>query len=342
MLNPTLNSFNYIYPENLVAQAPVSPRDSAKLLIYNRSTRQIIQTQFKHLPKYLPKSSVLVFNETQVIPARFFVSKPTGGKVELLYLNHTPSHFTALANKPLKPGTTLTHSSLQFIVIKKLTKGYSFQVNLSMPQFLIWLQTHGLTPIPPYIKNTPLSEKKLQKEYQSIFAKHPGSSAAPTASLHFTQRLTNQLLAQGHKIEKITLHVGLGTFAPLTEENLNTQKLHSEFYEISAPTAKRLNRFKLQGIPIIAVGTTVVRTLESASNPKGLLTRLTGHTSLFIQEDYQFKFINNLITNFHVPQSSLLMLVSALTGRQQLLKLYEHAIQNKYRLFSFGDGMLIL
>ena len=203
------------------------------------------------------------------------------------------------------------------------------------------MQKYGQTPLPPYIKNSPLTEKQKRKEYQSIFAKAGLSVAAPTASLHFTRKLTANLKKQGTEVKFVTLNVNLGTFAPLKEENLMSGKLHLESYEIDKKTAGDLNQAKQQGKTIIAVGTTVVRTLESSAKHHEF-KKLQGSTDLFIYPPYKFQFVDSLITNFHVPKSSLLMLVSAMTGRKKLLNIYQKAIKKKFRLFSFGDGMLIL
>lgn len=342
-LEELLNQYNYEFPDELIANSPASPRDSAHLLVFNRQTEQTQFDTFKNLAQYLPKNSVLVLNETKVIPARFYATKPSGGKVELLYLNNDGECISVLSKKPLEINSELqTEDGNIFTVTEKLEKGYSLKPNFTIPEFLNWLENYGETPTPPYIKNIPLSKNKLKEEYQTVFAKTPGSSAAPTASLHFTEELLKNLEQQGIIIEKILLHVGLGTFAPLTEKQIENKKLHEEYFEIPADTAQRLNTYKKENRPIIAVGTTVVRTLESASSKPDELTNLNGQTSLFIQEGYNFKFINGIITNFHVPKSSLLMLVSAFAGREKTLDLYKQAINKKYRLFSFGDGMLIL
>jgi S-adenosylmethionine:tRNA ribosyltransferase-isomerase len=232
-------------------------------------------------------------------------------------------------------GCTLT-------VLEKTTKGYLLKPNFPITQIYDILEKHGTTPIPPYIKNPNLEEQKLREDYQTIFAKHQGSVAAPTASLHFSEKLIEKIKSAGIQIEYVTLHVGLGTFAPLTEDHIKSGNLHEEWYEVSTDTAERLNQAKEQGKIIIPVGTTSTRTLESASDENHKLKKLTGTTTLFIQENYQFKFADSIITNFHVPKSSLLMLVSAFATRKKLLEIYKTAITKNYKLFSFGDGMLIL
>ena len=202
-------------------------------------------------------------------------------------------------------------------------------------------EKYGNAPIPPYIKHTPLSSAELKKQYQTVFAKNSGSIAAPTASLDFTKRLLEKLRKTGISTQFVTLHVGLGTFAPLTEENITQGKLHKERYAIDSKTAAFLNRAKKEGRPIIAVGTTAVRALETASDKKGKLAKLSGETDIFIREGYRFRFTDGIITNFHVPRSSLLMLVSAFVGRERLFELYRKAMKKKFSFFSFGDGMLL-
>lgn len=342
METPLPELYDYEFPKELIASKPASPRDSAKLLVYARNDSKIRHDVFRNLRDYLPKGAVLVFNDTKVVPARFYANKITGGLVELLYLNHNEKFFSALSNKSLEKGSILTNGEMSFRVLEKLEKGYELEASSGVRNFLSWLQENGKTPIPPYIKNSPLSEKQLQKEYQTIFAKNSGSAAAPTASLHFTQELIQGLEESGLKTVYVTLHVGLGTFANITEENLKKMELHRESYEIPKKSAELLMKYKAEGRKIIAVGTTVTRTLESACKETGVIKKLSGDTCLFIAPGYEFKFVDGLVTNFHVPKSSLLMLVSALVGREELLKIYKEAILCRYRLFSFGDGMLII
>jgi len=230
--------------------------------------------------------------------------------------------------------------AINFIVKKKAGKYYDLLPSFKIKKLFAVLEKYGKTPIPPYIKNSPLTEKGLRKKYQTIFARERGSVAAPTASLHFTERLFKRLKNKGFGIEFVTLHVNLGTFAPVTEENLKTGRLHKEYFEINKKTAVALNRARQQGRLIIAVGTTSIRTLESVAK-NGKLQACSGITDLFICEGYKFKFIDGIITNFHVPKSSLMMLVAAFIGRKKLLKLYRYAINQKFRFFSFGDGMLV-
>lgn len=337
-----LEQYNYELPESFIAQNPTDPRDSAKLLVYNRQTKKTSFDIFKNLLSYLPKNSVLVFNQTKVIPARIIAQKPTGGKVELLFIRKTDNTLVFLANKKLAVGMKLLVGMHSFMVKEKNENEYSLLPSFPIEKYSNILKNIGITPIPPYIKHTSLSEKKLREEYQTVFAKTEGSVAAPTASLHFTEELMKKIEKAGHQIVFITLHVNLGTFAKLTEEHITSGKLHKEYYEISSGTAQKLNKARSENKTIIAVGTTVVRALESASTAQGKIKKLSGTTDLFITEDYKLKFVNSLITNFHVPKSSLLMLVAVFTGRKKLFELYSMAQKNNFRFFSFGDGMLVV
>lgn len=358
-LEKLLKLYDYNLPPELIAQKPASPRDDSGLLVYRKScelgAHKICFDKFLNLDKYLPKNAVLVFNETKVLPARLELKKETGGKVKILYIGQGKNLYEFLADRKLNIGSKLLlNKNIVFEVVNKNGKTYLLKLlqkpgirsPASVDIFKI-LEKFGKTPIPPYIKNSPLSEKELRKEYQTIFAKQLGSVAAPTASLHFTKRVFAKLRKKGISVKFVTLHVNLGTFAPLTNENLKTKRLHKEFYNIDKKTAEFLDKAKKDGRPIIGVGTTVVRALESAvalsSRNRGFsLTRLSGKTQLFIEPGYKFKFIDGMVTNFHVPKSSLLMLVSALTGREKLLEIYQKAIDARFRFYSFGDGMLIL
>lgn len=339
-INPEL--YDYGYPARAIAQEPAQPRDAAKLLVYDSATEGVELSTFKYLYRFLPPRAVLVCNQTKVLPARFMGVKATGGKVEFLFLSAGAKSFEVLANKQLSVGDVVTVFGKESLtVVGKLQKGYKVKPSFAMPDLFRYLTVAGQTPIPPYIKHSPLTEQKLRREYQTVFAQHMGSVAAPTASLHFTRPLLKDLERRGFGLEYVTLHVGLGTFAPLTSEQLKSGKLHKETYYIDITTAQRLEHYRAEGRPIVAVGTTVVRTLESATNAKGKFVKLSGSADLFIRPPYRFKFIQGLITNFHVPKSSLMMLVAALIGREKLLQLYALAIKKKFRLFSFGDGMLI-
>ncbi len=367
-----LKTYDYFVPPKLIAQKPASSRDSAKLLVYKKKSDEVIFDKFSNLTKYLPEKAVLVFNDTKVLPARLVVKKETlrlssgrtGGLAKILYLETKDEYLKFLSDRNLIIGSKVfLNKKIFFMVRKKEEKYYYLEPSFAVSKIFEVLERYGLTPIPPYIKNSPLSEKELRQEYQTIFASKKGSVAAPTASLHFTEKLLKKIRKSGRpvcasrKIVFITLHVNLGTFNPLEEENFKKSRLHSEYYEISKKSAEILNKAKKEKQPIIAVGTTTIRTLESASNSIGKLSKLKGETSLFIKEGYKFKFIDGIITNFHVPKSSLIMLVSAFvgsgpwplagqagrrSGRKKLLELYQKAISKKFRLFSFGDGMIVL
>lgn len=338
-----LAQYDYAFPESAVGLIPAEPRDSARLLAYSRGTGESAYATFRDLPGLLPPKSLLVMNETKVIPARIEAAKPTGGKVRVLYVrDESRGRFRALADRPLKAGDTLSVGRDGLVVEERDSKGYVFSVAKGRVAPLALFMKHGLTPIPPYLKRTPLGEKALRSRYQTVFAKAQGSVAAPTASLHFTKRLIAALKKAGHEIVFVTLHVNLGTFAPLTPEAIATGRLHEEQYEIRAAAVAAIARARKQGRPIIPVGTTALRALESAADARGQLMRLSGATRIFIRPGYRFRVADGLITNFHVPKSSLMMLVAAMVGRERLLALYADAIKRGFRLFSFGDGMLIL
>lgn len=356
--NELLKQYDYQLPHELIAQEPAEPRDSARLLVCNRQADVISFDTFANLPTYLPKNSLLVFNQTKVLPARLYATRETGGKVEIFYVKTVDDTIEVMSNRLLKIGEILYCSSasreqaspnkptadsrlrsndIQFTVVRQNEKYFHLRPSFPSREVFSILEKFGVTPIPPYIKESQLSENELRNKYQTVFAKEKGSVAAPTASLHFTEELMQKIKNAGHAICFVTLHVNLGTFAPLTEEHVKEQKLHEEWYEIPKATAEAIQQAKDQGRPIIAVGTTVVRTLESAA----VTGQISGTTDLFISEGYEFRTVNGMITNFHVPKSSLLMLVAALIGREKLFELYQKAIEEKFRFFSFGDGMLI-
>ncbi|MCL5435945.1 MAG: tRNA preQ1(34) S-adenosylmethionine ribosyltransferase-isomerase QueA [Patescibacteria group bacterium] len=340
-INSKLGKYDYRLPKELIAQAPATPRDRARLFVYDRKARKVVFDRFANLAEHLPRNAVLVFNETKVLPARFVVKRATSGRVKLLYLASVGKNIEALSERRLLAGEKLYVSGkVFFTVIKKTGSVYTLRAPFDRSTLVDYLIRRGEAPIPPYLRHTVLSGAKLRRAYQTVFAKSPGSAAAPTASLHFTKGLMKKLRAAGFATKFVSLHVGLGTFAPLTATNLRRGKLHSEPYAIDKKTAAFLNRVKSEGRPIVAVGTTVVRTLESAASA-GRLKKIHGSTRLFIRAGDKIKFVDCLITNFHVPRSSLMMLVSALTGRKKLLALYRLAVKNRFRFFSFGDGMLV-
>ncbi|MBP9669530.1 MAG: tRNA preQ1(34) S-adenosylmethionine ribosyltransferase-isomerase QueA [Candidatus Pacebacteria bacterium] len=334
-----LDAYDYPLPKERIGFVPREPRDSAKLLVYNPSTNETTDTTFAHLAEVLPPNALLVFNNTKVLPARIYAKKKTGGVVEVLCttLNLPNNTCVAKANKKLAVGDVLStdHGTLTVV---NAQGDYVFS---AAPSLATLLEKSGTTPIPPYLKHTPLPEEVLKERYQTIFAKELGSIAAPTASLHFTDALFDALRARGIETVETTLHVNLGTFAPLTEEVLESGRLHEERYEISEAAATAINAVKDAGRPVIAVGTTALRTLESAAQDHRVQAG-SATTRLFIREGFSFQIIDGLITNFHVPRSSLMMLVAALVGRERLLELYAQASARDFKFLSFGDGMLIL
>ncbi|MBI4457914.1 tRNA preQ1(34) S-adenosylmethionine ribosyltransferase-isomerase QueA [Candidatus Uhrbacteria bacterium] len=341
-LDALLERYDYAFPKALIAQTPAHPRDSARILVYDRATGRVVEDIFANLAKHLPPKSLLVFNDTKVVPARITVRKATGGAVRLLFLGIKNGKIEALADRQLETGAVLTVDKLNnFIVQNKKSGIYGLKPSFPAAKIYDLLERYGVAPLPPYIKKATLAPEALKREYQSVFARTRGSVAAPTASLHFTPRLLAKLEKAGHEIRFVTLHVNLGTFAPLSAGQIEKNRLHSERYTVGAKTAAAINAAKATDRPIIAVGTTVARTLESAIDAHGRLKAKTAATEIFIREGYRFKIVDGMITNFHVPRSSLLMLVSALAGRETLQKLYRRAIRKRFRLFSFGDGMFI-
>jgi len=350
--------------EPQIAQKPASPRDSSKLLIYNTQTDQIIIDKFYHLDQYLPSNSFLVLNKTKVIPSRIWLNKEAGGKVEVLFLLNEKTgkedEIYIFVDRKVSVEDKLFFNEKDYVeVINQKEKYFTVRIPFSKDKLLALLNKNGQMPIPPYIKNTPLKESDLRKKYQTIFAKEKGSIAAPTAALHFTKRVFNKLEQKGINRLYLTLHVGLGTFAPVTENNLKTKTLHKEYYEVSKNTIQRINELKQNKTKLVAVGTTVVRALESIKNSEprilnsktnskflNLNSKLIGATNLFILPPYDFKMVNCLITNFHLPGSSLLLLVDAFLqfkkARRSLSQIYELAVKENFRFYSFGDAMLIL
>jgi S-adenosylmethionine:tRNA ribosyltransferase-isomerase len=331
--------YDYTLPEKNIALTPAEPRDSAKLLVYDPLSERVETSTFAHLAEYLPRGALLVCNDTKVFPARIHVKRTSGGIVELLCTKRLGTHvFEAIGNRRIKKDERL-HIAHHTLVCTKTSDVYTFESPLPNHELF---EKYGETPIPPYLKNTSLKEASLRERYQSIFARDEGSIAAPTASLHITPHVLTSLKQGGIEIKNVTLHVNLGTFAPLTEEALERGELHEESYTIPSEAAASINRAKKEGRPILALGTTVLRTLESAANEDGTVEETSGTTRLFIRPGYRFRVVSGLITNFHVPRSSLMMLVAALVGREKLLNLYEIAKREDFRFFSFGDGMLVL
>ena len=338
-----ISDYSYELPESLIADKPTDKRDHCRLLTLNKNTGQINHLHFYDILDLLTPNDVLVLNQSKVFPARLFGKKDSGGEIELLLIRQLKSDTWLSISKPRpKIGQQIIFShNLIGEIIKSDPKTGQIQIkfNYKNSQFFQILDKIGHTPIPPYIHSSQ-TEQQIRSEYQTVYAKETGSAAAPTAGLHFTKKLLSQLKAKGVQIEYVTLHVGLGTFQNLRPENIESKTLHSEFYEIKPSVAKRLNLAKESGKKIIAVGTTSVRTLESAFN-NNCLNSGKNSTKIFIYPPYQFKFVDALITNFHLPESSLLMLVSAFAGRDKILKSYQEAVNQRYRFFSFGDAMFI-
>ncbi len=337
-----LSAYDYSFPNDLIAKEPVHPRDSARLLIYDRKADAVGFDTFANIDRYLPPNCVVVFNRTKVIPAKFSLKKITGGGVSALLLSVQPDTITVLASGALKQGDKLIwQGGHSFTVVVRKDQEALLKPSFPITELRDLLDRFGETPLPPYMKDSPLPESERRTEYQTVYAREEGSVAAPTAGLHFTEELIKKLEQSGRGVAYVTLHVHLGTFAPLMEEQWKLRTLHTEFYSIDQMTVSSLNEAKKNNRPIVAVGTTTVRTLESASDGQTIV-RPSGGTDLFISEGDTLHFVDSLITNFHVPKSSLLMLVSAFTGKEKLFELYAKAIEERMRLFSFGDGMLIL
>lgn len=340
------SDFDYTLPLKFIAQTPLEPRDSSRLLVLHRDTGTLEHAIFRDIGKYLNHGDLLVVNRTRVIPARIFTRKPTGGRVEILLLRREDgTTWEALVGgKGLKVGSRLQveENGPEAEIVDALD-GARRLIRFSKP-IELYLPRIGHVPLPPYIHET----LKNPERYQTVYACEPGSAAAPTAGLHFTSRLLDELQAQGVKIAYVTLHIGLDTFAPVTENDPGKHKIHTEWCEVTQATVEKINAVKQAGGRVIAIGTTSVRTLESAAkqstirNPQSAISPYIGNTNLYILPGYQFKVVDAMITNFHLPRSTLIMLVSAFAGREQILNAYEVAKREKYRFYSFGDAMLII
>lgn len=335
------SSYYYDLPENLIAQTPIEPRDSSRLLVYDRKQNKIEHKIFRDIVDYLNAGDVLVINNTRVLPARLFGFKDTGAKIEVLLqkrINLKDWEVIARPFKRLKEGTRITFSqNLSCTILKKEDYG-SCVVRFDFDGvFEDRLSEVGQMPLPPYIH-----EKLKDKErYQTVYSKVEGSSAAPTAGLHFTPQLLNKLKDKGVEIVEVLLHVGLGTFRPVKEDNILNHEMHSEYIEMSKENADKLNSAKREGRRIIAVGTTSVRVLESCAAENGVIVPQKRETNIFIYPSYKFKVVDALITNFHLPESTLIMLISAFAGYDETMNIYNEAVKQKYRFFSFGDAMFI-
>lgn len=337
------SDFDYYLPEKLIAQTPVYPRDTSRLLVYDRATDKIEHKHFYDLVDYLKEGDVLVRNNTKVLPARMQAYTKNGGKVEVLLLKRFDLNEWEVLVKPgkkAKPGVNLTISNeLSLEVLSTIEESGSRRVKFIYDGvFEDIISRVGEMPLPPYI-----TEKlKDQGRYQTVYAKVDGSAAAPTAGLHFTDELIEKIKAKGVEIVDVLLHVGLGTFRPVKTDDVLSHHMHSEYYEISEQSAERINLAKKEGRRVIAVGTTSVRTLESGADENGMVRAIKDNTEIFIYPPYRFKCVDALITNFHLPKSTLLMLVSALSTRENMLSVYKTAVEEEYRFFSFGDACFIL
>lgn len=340
-----LELFDYKLPDRLIAQTHAQPRDHSRLFILDKETGKSEHRHFSDLADLLEKDDVLVLNNSKVIPARLWGKKESGARVEVFLLKKIDeSHWEALIGKKgaQKVGWVINFEhGLSATVTKKITDSiYEITFNKTGNELWDLIERIGSTPLPPYIKRNK-GELVKDADYQTVYAKEKGSVAAPTAGLHFTSELLAKLQSKGVQIEYVTLHVGWGTFAPIKTDDVERHDIHEEFYELSKKTADALNKAKTAGKRIVVVGTTAARTLESAADDTGVLVPGDRWTKIYIYPGYKFKFVDSLITNFHVPKSSLLVLVSALAGREVILKAYREAIEREYRFFSYGDAMWI-
>lgn len=336
------SDFYFDLPEELIAQTPLEKRDESRLLCLDKNTGSMEHRHFYDLPGLLREGDCLVLNNSRVLPARLIGARPTGGAIELVLLRDLGDNRWECLSRPgrkTKPGQHILfgNGELEAIVEETAPGGNRIVRFLYEGIFLEVLERLGRMPLPPYIR----AELENPERYQTVYAKELGSAAAPTAGLHFTQELLETIRAKGVRTEFITLHVGLGTFRPVKEDEIEDHEMHSEFCMIPPETAEAVNTAKKNGGRIIAVGTTSCRTLESFAKDDGTLEPSSGWTDIFIYPGYRFKCIDGLITNFHLPESTLIMLVSALAGREHILNAYRTAVENRYRFFSFGDAMFI-
>ena len=336
------SDFYYDLPEERIAQTPKEPRDSSRLLVYDSKQKTIEDKIFRDVVDYLKSGDVLVVNNTKVIPARMYALTAHGGVVEVLLLKrHNLNTWEVLMRpgKKGKIGAKMTIGDELSFEVKDITPTGERIVEFSYEgTFEDILSRVGTMPLPPYIRE----KLENQARYNTVYSKVDGSAAAPTAGLHFTPELLQKLKDKGVEVAEVLLHVGLGTFRPVSEEIITDHKMHSEFYEIKAEAAEKINRAKREGRRVIAVGTTSVRTLESVADEQGMVQACSGNTEIFLYPPYKMKCVDALITNFHLPESTLIMLVACLTGREEILDVYRYAVEQEYRFFSFGDACLIL
>ena len=338
-----VTDFNYDLPEELIAQTPLEKRDESRLMVLNRKEKKIEHKTFKDVIEYLEPGDVLVRNNTKVLPARLYGNKETGAKVEFLLLNNIEGDIWECIVRPgnkLHKGAKVNFKDglLKAEIIDTMEGGTRKVKFIYDGIFNEILDQIGLMPLPPYIHE----ELKQKDRYQTVYAKYQGSAAAPTAGLQFTEELLEKIREKGVEIANVTLHVGIGTFRPVKVEKIEEHHMHSEHYYIKQEDVDKINNARKNGGRIISVGTTSCRVLESIADENGFVKETEGDTSIFIYPGYKFKCIDGLITNFHLPESTLLMLVSALAGKDYIMKAYNEAVKEKYRFFSFGDAMLIL
>ncbi len=336
------SDFDFYLPEELIAQTPLEKRDTSRLLHLDKQTGEIEHKHFYDIKQYLHEGDCLVLNDSRVLPARLIGARPTGGTVELVLLRDLGDNRWECLSRPgrkTKPGQELVFGNGELTaVVEEVTLGGNRIVKFSYEGiFLEILERLGKMPLPPYIKE----ELQDSERYQTVYSKELGSAAAPTAGLHFTKELLAEIADMGVKICYVTLHVGLGTFRPVKADKIEDHEMHSEFCIVPEETAETVNAVKRAGGRVIAVGTTSCRTLESFTTEDGTLQATSGWTNIFIYPGYKFKCIDALITNFHLPESTLIMLVSALAGRENILNAYNTAVKERYRFFSFGDAMMI-
>ena len=339
-----VSEFNYTLPKELIAQHPYDNRDEARLMVLDRETKKIEDRIFKDVIDYLNPGDCLVINNTKVIPARLFGIKDTGAHLEVLLLKRIQGDIWEAMVRPgnkLKPGAKVNIGDGKLeVTILDVVEGGNRRVELKYDGiFNEVLDEVGLMPLPPYITEATRDDNE---KYQTVYAKYDGSAAAPTAGLHFTEDLLEKIKNKGVDIANVTLHVGIGTFRPVKVQNVEDHEMHSEHFYIKKEDAEKINRAKKSGHKVIACGTTSCRVLESIADEEGMVKEFEGDTNIFIYPGYSFKCVDRLITNFHLPESTLIMLVSSLAGRDFILKAYNEAVQRKYKFFSFGDAMLIL
>lgn len=342
-INTKTSDFYYTLPEELIAQTPLKDRDHSRLLVLDKVTGEIEHKYFYDVIDYLNKGDCIVINDTKVLPARLFgTRKDTGSVIELLLLKRIGDNKWETLVKPGKKAK----KGIELIFKENLLTGKIVEVHDDGNRIIEFefqgifeeiLDQLGEMPLPPYIH-----EKLIDKNrYQTIYAANPGSAAAPTAGLHFNDEILNRIEEKGVSIARLTLHVGLGTFRPVKAEYILEHKMHSEYYELSEEQAKKINKAKHEGNKVISVGTTSTRTLETIADSEGIVKPQKGWTDIFIYPGYKFKVVDSLITNFHLPESTLIMLVSALAGKENIMNAYKNAVEDKYRFFSFGDAMII-